>query len=304
MTLSYFLITVFYLWYHLAFISKLDMSTLWGNTIYSNSVTIRLLTFIQNLYTYFSLLIFPKNLFMERDYSIHIQTSFSHWSFILSLILFPLIFYLIRKSKILVFCFLGFFISLLPYSGLILINGIFYEHFLYLPLVFFFAFIFILTQKGFKHWPATTALSRRRLVYGVIIVWILLLIIRNISRQFDWIDPIKFYSQTLSHAPQSIRIINGLAMAYADKGDSNNAIRVYSQGISINSHIPNLYHNLANVYLAQGNIKSAEENYIKAITVDPSFTFSWQSLANLYQQTNQVEKLQKLIEKFKGLQMP
>lgn len=261
----FFIVTASYLLYHFTFINQFDTTSAWGNTPYANSVTIRLLTFVQNLYTYFALLIFPKDLFMERDYSIHIQTSFYHWSFILSLILFPLIFYLVRKSKLLIFCFLAFFISFIPYTGIVLINGIFYEHFLYLPLVFFFAFLILLVPKS----SSTLLISLTLLT---------LFTARNVIRQFDWLDPVRFYSQTLSHAPQSIRIQNGLAMAYSEMGNEQLAIQQYNNAIHLNPKVPNLYHNLANVYLAQGNLKLAEENYQKALEVDPNFFFSAQSL--------------------------
>lgn len=291
----FFLITISYLWYHLAFLSKLDMHASWGNNLYANSVTVRLLTFVQNLYSYVGLLLLPKDLFMERDYSITIQTNILNPYLFVFIIFITFIAFVLHRLPAnrfpltaLWFCFLAFFVSFLPYTGLILINGIFYEHFLYLPLVFFFAFIILSVVER----------SRSRLLLFLLLPLLLLFSLRNIARQWDWANPVKFYSQTLSHAPGSIRIRNGLAMAYADKGDLDLAIREYMSAINDNPNVPNLYHNLANAYLAKGDIKPAEENYLKAITVDPKFFFSYQSLASLYQQTNQSEKLKKLIERF------
>ena len=299
---GHIVIAMLYLWYHLTHINQLDMVSLWGNNIYSHSLTVRILTFVQSLYSYIGLLLFPKDLFMERDYSTHIQTNIFN-PYLLGFILVNLlvIFAIWKlkhsleiknwKLKIAVFCFLGFFISFAPYSGIVLINGLFYEHFLYLPSVFFFAFWLILFQKF---------LGNKNVVIAIFL-FLILLAGRNIIRQFDWTDAIRFYSQTLAHAPNSIRIQNGLAMAYADRGENDLAIRQYNNTISLNPNVPNLYHNLANVYAAMGEVKLAEENYLKAIDVDPKFLFSWQSLANLYEQTGQKEKLANLIERYKML---
>ncbi len=283
----YFLMATIYLWFHFTQINQFNVAAAWGNNLYRQSIVVRLLTFVKNLYTYIGLLLFPKDLFMERDYSIQIQTQILNPSLILSLVLFPTIFYLVRKSKTLAFCFLAFFISFLPYTGLVLINGIFYEHFLYLPLVFFFGFL-VFTLSPFLH---------RRFIALAIVTALILLGLRNVARQFDWSEPVRFYSQTLVHAPQSLRIINGLGIAYADRGDLSNAIKTYQQGIALNPKVPNLYHNLANAYLASGELKLAEENYLKAIEVDENFFFSYQALVSLYRQTGQEDKATRIMTK-------
>ncbi len=287
-------ISLLYLWFHFTSINSFDIKSAWGNNPYANSLIVRLLTFIQNLYLYFALMLFPAELFMERDFTISIQTNFLNpylFGFIIFLALIGLLLYK-QKGKEnfnnLIFCFLGFFICFIPYTGILLINGIFYEHFLYLPLVFFFAFLLILAEKYLKN---------KYVLYTIYVV-LILFSLRNFIRQFDWNDSVRFYTQTLIHAPKSIRIINGLGMAYAENGDIDNSISTYQKGIKIDPTVPNLYHNLANAEVARGNVEEAEKNYLKALEVNPNFFFSAQSLANLYQQTEQQEKLKKLLEKY------
>lgn len=274
------LTAICYLWYHFTFINSFDIKAAWGNNPYANSIIVRLLTFIQNLFLYVQLLIFPKDLFMERDFTIPIQTNFLNVYFLVFILFNSIFFFLIRKSKILLFCFFAFYISFIPYMGIVLINGIFYEHFLYLPLVFFFAFWIILATHArtllAKAVPKTQFGNRPALL--VLLVLLVLLSLRTLSREFDWNDSIRFYSQTLKHAPKSIRIINGLGMAYAEKGDFDSALRQYSFGIRVNPKVPNLYHNLANIYAAEGKIDLAEKNYLKALEVDPNFFYSKQAL--------------------------
>lgn len=283
-----------YLWYHLTFINQLDMKVAWGNNLYANSVVVRLLTFIQSLSQYVTVMVFPRDLFMERDFGIKLHTNLINPYLAAFLLINALliIFLYHRRDKILWFFFLGFYITFVPYSGLILINGIFYEHFLYLPLVFFFGFWIFLLQKFLNN----------KIVKILIILVLGVLIIRNVARQFDWNDAVRFYSQTLAHAPGSIRVRNGLAMAYADQGQTEKAISEYTKAITIDPTVPNLYHNLANTYVAEGNTVEAEKFYLKAIEVDPRFIFSWQALANLYQQTGQAQKLEDLKVRFQKIQ--
>lgn len=290
-----------YLSYHALFIGSFNIKLAWGNSSYANSLTVRLLTFIQNLFTYVGLLIFPKDLFMERDYWVQIQTHILNPYLILFIIInlaiIGSIFFLYQKRhlqkvelSILVFCYTAFFISFTPYTGIVLINGIFYEHFLYLPLVFFFAFWLILLKSQIEKFPKVS--------YTIIFLFLLGLIARNLNRQLEWVDPVKFYTQTLSHAPQSVRVTNGLGIAYSEKGDLEKAIEIYKKGIKMSPQTPNFYHNIANDYASMKNFSEAEKYYLEAIEADPNFIFSWQSLARLYEQTNQRQKLTALLKRF------
>lgn len=297
--LPFFLIVLVYLTFHFKFINQFDIKAAWGNNPYSQSVIIRLATFIQNLFLYVSLIVFPKDLFMERDASIIVPNSiFNSYTAIFIIINIPLLAF-IRfhpRRRQLLFTYLAFFVSFLPVSGLVLINGIFYEHFLYLPLVFFAAFLFFLFEKKLN-----------RPVLILITLYFIILAGRNFVRQFDWTDPVRFYQKTLVHAPESIRINNGLAMAYADRGNLDQAIDQYKKTLRLSDQIPNLYHNLANAYIAKGNLKEAEANYRRAIEIDPNFYYSYLSLTDLYRQTNQKDKeaeiIKILIEKFPNLKL-
>lgn len=303
-TLPFILITLGYLTYHFSFINNFDVKASWGDTPYGNSLSVRLLTFIQNLFTYVSLLLFPKDLFMERDFSVFVQTTIVNpFSVMFTLTNLGILgmFFLIRRSKtfrpklpVIVFCYLAFFISFVPYTGIVLINGIFYEHFLYLPLIFFFAFWLILL------WPEIKTFSK--VSTAIIILFLVCFAGRNLARQQDWLDPVRFYSQTHLYAPRSTRIINGLGIAYFDQGDYAKAIQTYTSGIQINPFIPNFYHNIATSYLALENLEEAEKYYLQAIEIDQKFIFSWQALAKLYQTTGQTEKLSALTDKFRSLQ--
>lgn len=294
--LPFFMLAAVYLWFHFTFINVSPLESTWANSVYAHSIFTRVFTFIQNLWLYFSLLVFPKELFMERDFTVSVISSPFTWQVLAVVLLNVLaitLLYFRRNSKYFQLMLLSygcFYTAFAPYTGIFLINGIFYEHFLYLPLVFFFSF-FIFSVNSFKK-PAII----------IMVVIIVAFALRSYMRQWEWIDSVRFYSQTLEHAPNSVRVRNGLAIAYAEKGEYDQAIKEYKLAIQEDPTVPNMYHNLANVYLAQEKYQEAEKLYLQAIKVDPHFYYSYQSLISLYQKTDQIEKekalRQKIAEKF------
>jgi len=267
------------------------MNDVWEGAMYGSSIFVRLRTFFHNFFIYISLILFPKNLFMERDFSIQVLTSvINTWTllFILLIITLVIVIWIVKRDRnILLFFFLTFLTCMLPFTGIMLLNGIFYEHFLYIPLLFFSGFVMYLLYPFFSKKTGIIILS----------VILFLFFIRSYIRQFEWIDNIRFYEQTLSHAPKSTRIINNLGMEYASKGRLEDSIAMYQQGIHLDPSIPNLYHNTANTYRSIGNVQKAEEYYKLAILKSPSFVFSYYSLIDLYAQTNQQEKKNEWIKK-------
>jgi protein O-mannosyl-transferase len=296
-------VVLIYLLYHAHGIDVVSMKTLYGDHPYTNSLFVRISTFLSLLPTYIGILLFPNNLFYERDFTIHILTS--SWNltsfFVIATILGICTILILRcklhvsshKKDILqlatcslqLFLFLSFFISFLPYTGLVLINGIMYEHFLYIPMIFFFAFVLIIlfTFIPKKHFYLTLCLLS---------LVSCLLIARSWSRQYDWQDPIRFYQQTLLQAPNSFRVRNNLGMTYQEKGDIDAALKEYQKVIDLNPGIPNAYHNIGNLYFEKKDYKKAEEYFLQAISVDPYFGYSYATLMKIYQITGEQEKLQ------------
>jgi len=272
-----------------------DMALAWSGTLYGQSLLVRLATFFQNFFLYFSLLLYPKELFMERSASIKIVNDiFSFWTaaFLVFnfLVLLGLWFFSQRKivnGRVLSFFWLGFLLSLLPFSGIILINDIFYEHFLYLPQVFFWGFVFGFLERFWQ----------RKVFWLMVLMVAVLFIGRSYFRQYEWIDSIRFYEQTLRQAPKSSRVINNLGMEWANRGEPKKAMAVYQRGIAVDPYVPNLYHNLANVYLGLKDYPLAETYYRQAIKVDPNFYFSYYSLVDLYLKQNKKDKAKEFLEK-------
>ena len=264
-------IALLYLISRFTFLQFSDIALFWKGNPYGEHFVTRLATFFQNFFVYLGLLIYPKDLFMERDFSVNIVTSlWNVWTYLfLALNASVIVIYVINKNKksvrLFFFFWIAFLISLIPYTGIFLLNGIFYEHYMYLPQIFFWAGVFTLIHKYLK---------KLRLLKVLMIVLLLLLLIRSYARQYEWIDSERFYRQTLSYAPKSVRIMNGLGMSLAEKRNCEEAIRIYKRASVLSPRTPNLYHNIANCYVSMQKTDEAEKYYLKALEADPSFSFS------------------------------
>ena len=257
-----------------------SIERIWEGTLYGSSIVLRLATFFHNFFVYLFLLVFPKDLYMERDFTVMVEKNIiNRWTllFLLFHIALFILFKLLARKRMeqvrhVLFFYGAFLISILPFTGVIPLNGIFYEHYLYLPMIFFWGCVLTLVKPLLKH-------KMSRVILYIVLI---LFVGRSYLRQYEWINAVRFYEQTLIRAPKSTRIINNLGMEQANRGKLDQAIATYEKGLIIDPSVPNFYHNLANAYKTKGDFSKAEELYYKAIKVDPNFYFSYLSLIQLY----------------------
>lgn len=270
-----------------------------SQNVYSSSLLVRMYTFFTILPSYLGLLIFPKELFMERDSAIKIftypvlKTIISFGSVV---IFFILSLWKRKQYPILLFSLLWIGIAFIPASGIIPINGIFYEHFLYGPSVGF----FLLLSDGIVKLVEKLSSTFQSVVVILICCIVLTICIRTIARNVEWHDAITFYNQTLSHV-QSPRAYNNLAMAYAETGDNKDAITAYKKAISLSDAYPESHYNLGNAYASLHDIQNAETEYKNALRISPSFYLSYIKLYSLYKATNNQSGLNFVYESLTNL---
>jgi len=287
-TFLFFLITVIYFSLRLSvlnFANTLNFSN--SQTLYTQNILVRLITFFHYAWDYIKLLIVPHPLFMERDITISVQ---SRPTFLSLLAIFAIassfIFGIIRRVShpILLFSLLWIGISFIPTSGIIPINGIFYEHFLYYPSLGFFLlfsyFISLLLKKCSSFY--------QYILLIFLFLYLSFFMFKTIERNTHWKDPITFYNQTLLYA-KSARILNNLAMAYAENGETTKAIKAYTDAIAIEDYHPETRYNLGNLFLSQENLIAAEKEYKEALRIDPTFYYAYQRLMEIYIYKNDTE---------------
>lgn len=269
-------------------------------TEFSSSILIRLFTFCKVIFIYLGLIFWPANLHMERTVDI-VNTWRSPWVLAGSLLFIScaLIIWFCRiKAKPVSFGLLWFFICLIPISNILVpINGVLYEHWLYLA---FSGIVLAISFGLFLLWHNFSKLQ------GPIAVLILIVILslcgRTYLRNEDWSSAIRFYKQTLKNNPNSYRIWNNLGMEYADLKQNNLAEDAYQHAINLDNTNAVALYNLGNLKLAENKLEDAEKLWKKAILADPKFIYGYNQLIYYYQQTGQKEKMIQVYQQWQKAQ--
>ena len=240
---------------------------------------LRFCTFLKTLPVYFGILLRPLGLHMERQMSLA-GSIFEPQVFLGLLILLSIFFiaYRLRKfSAAMLFSACWFFITLFPNSNMVPINALIYEHWLYLPSLGFFITV---------AWAIEELLKREKIIkYAAVLIAIsitLFYIWRTVERNKEWRDHISFYESTIRYVPDSARLHNNLAMAYADKGRLDDAIKEYKKAIEAGDYYPQTHYNLSNIYLQKNDYENAIKELKRSIEIDSSFLYAHESLALIY----------------------
>jgi len=284
-----------------------------GN-IYTDNLSYRLYTFGHVFLEYLKLIFVPIDLHMERDFPVH--TSFFQWPVWIGALIVGFIIFIgfilykqerknpndkiqINHFRLWLFGWSWFFVSLSMVSGIIPINAIIYEHWLYLPLIGFFTLAGFYLDKIFEHLKKN---YKFLFVFCVLlfVVYVSFLGIQSVKRNILWGNPTIFYEEILKYSPNSIRITNNLGNIYSKEGRVDDAIKMYQKIIdNPGNFFAQPYYNLGNIYLNKGDLARAEKLYVQAIEIDPNFPFAYQNLAVIYANTGHVQEAIKVLEALK-----
>lgn len=272
-----------------------EQLNMFAGTPYGDSVLVRIATFAKVLLIYVSLIIAPFNLHMERTTEI-VASIISPYVLISTVLILGLFFlgskeYKQTRTRWIHFGLMWFLSMLLPVSGIVPINDIMYEHWLYVPIIGFFILLYgcfsLVLNLLQKPWPAST--HKLLLALGAICI------VLTIRQNYIWATPTRFYPYILQFH-QTARIHNNLAMAYADEKKYSLAIEHYKQAIELHDYYPQTHHNLARTYIATGEYQNAIEAFTKAITMNPNFLVSYPELIQLHLQKDEVELAEKYLQ--------
>jgi hypothetical protein len=270
------------------------LNFLHDTSAYSTHLSVRLLTFVSILPTYVGLLLYPQTLFIERVATVIVSINLQIILTLLGIILLCIFSYTLKPIRYtLSFSLAWFIISFIPASGITPINGIIYEHFLYLPSVGFFFLLSSLCSLVYKRLPS---IGLKTFFCLLLTTYCLLLSIRTIVRNEDWNSPFTFYPQLLANNPKSVRALNNYGMALASSGKQQEAITYYLNAIKLPNGYPQIYLNLGNSYAAIGDYTHAESAYKQALTRSPNFYRAYTNLYGIYLRTKQTQKAKALLD--------
>lgn len=249
--------------------------------IYTENIIYRFYTFLATLPNYLGVLVFPKDLHMERSFSVY--TSFISIEVLLGAFIFFASIYLmiigiIRRKPWMTFVPLWFFSAHVPHTGVLLpVNSFFLEHWMYVPSISLFLGFALISHKLR---PVSTL---------IIPLMVLTLGFLTFKQNKTWSDPITFYNYILNFEAGTLRVHNNLGMAYSDANNLPKAIEHYKKASEISDQAPQPLHNLGLLHLRSGNIENGIFFLEKAVAVDPNFYHSYLYLAQAYRFLGQVE---------------
>ena len=85
----------------------------------------------------------------------------------------------------------------------------------------------------------------------------------------------------------------------AEQGQNDQAIKCYKNSIQINPNYYDAYNNLGTAEMKSDNDLAAARSFNKAIEIQPKFIDAYSNLCHLYEQTNNLDKFAKILEKTK-----
>jgi len=252
---------------------------------YTTNVLVRIATFICNIWEYVKMTVAPFVLYLERPYVAYTSVLSLRGLFgIGSVAVGSVLAYRSFRERTILFVALGWIaIAFLPVSGIIPLNAMFLEHWMYVPLVG-------VAIGVAAFYDSLTKEQVRALFLSIFACFLVFFSIRTIVRNTQWADPVTFYLQELEYSPNSARVRNNLAMEYADEEKYDAAIAEYTRAIELYDVYPQTHNNLAMVYGALGRYGDAESEFFKALRIDNTFLYSYRGLLQLYEQTEQTEE--------------
>ena len=284
--------------------------------LYSENLLYRILTFMHVLVDYFRLLFVPTGLHMERSMTVH--TSLFQWPVWLGFLMVVGIIYagfilyrkenpkheilnfkqnqaqnskskgIIRHSSLVIshfrVWFFGwgwFFVGLSMVSGVIPINAVMYEHWLYLPMIGFWTIIAFYLVKLLTSQVPSYRLAKL-IIITALVVYLSFFGYQSTQRNILWGNPIEFFKDILKYEPQSARSNNNLGNLYFNQGDTEKALDYYRKSSEAEDIFPQPHFNIGSILQSRGDVFGAIKEYEKAIEVDPSFHYPYQNLLAIY----------------------
>ena len=233
---------------------------------------------------YLKLLVFPIK--QNIDYDIPVSKSVfstpeTFSGFILMLAIFSLSLLFFKRDRIISFGLVFFIVSIIPQSSIIPKPDFIVEHRLYLAMAgFAILFPFILYRLiGQKRLVFTVVLSFLMIFYGIM----------TYQRNSLWKDPLKLWNDAVTKSPGKARPYLNRGLAYAQKGDIDNAIKDYTTAIQLNPWYVEAYNNRGVIFASIKKYEQAFKDFNKAIDLKPEYAIAYNNRGVLYSTTGQWE---------------
>lgn len=238
------------------------------NDAYTSNIHVRLITFLNILFDYFTMIFWPIRLNYDKGYE-YFTTLFTFRAlFGIGIIGLAVAGFFSKKiSKEIFLGLLLFFAALIPYTGIISLNALYLEHWLYVPLLG----VSLVLAYVIKRY----CLNLKPIIaFGLIISMMSMFIVRITLRNYEWASTEKFYLNELRYSKDSTLALYGLAKYYCDNGFYDVANLYATRVTQLDPDNANAYHIIAVTHLVNHRFQEAVRYLEKAISVDEFYTRS------------------------------
>ncbi len=190
--------------------------------------------------------------------------------------------FMVKKDKIISFAAVFFVITVLPQSSIIPKPDLVVEHRLYLPMAGFAIFlpcIFYLVVRK-KEFLVTVLPACMIIFYGFL----------TYQRNIIWNDPLTLWNDTVIKSPGKARPYLNRGLAYAQKGNIENALKDYTVAIKLNPWYVEAYNNRGIILALLKRYNEAFEDFNRAIEIKPHYAISYNNRGVLYSTLGQWEQ--------------
>lgn len=258
------------------------------------SLSARLLTVPYELFSYIKLFFFPKDLAISQHLVVTQLSDFRFWGLALVLlILFFVALWLFKttSSKVLLFSFFWFLISI----GLVL--NIFPLDMTIAERWFYFPFIGLLGVFGVaaREVSKSKVFKNPSVIATIFSIWLLFLGGRTIVRNVDWRDGLTLYSHDIKYSQPSFDLENNLGVELFRVGRYEEAKKHFERSIALQPKWWFAHNNLGAVYQREGDLKKARELYERSIGL-ADYYLAYENLAYLLLKVEEPSKASEFIK--------
>ncbi len=258
---------------------------------YTQDLGLRLTTFLHIIWDYFVLIVAPRDLYYEKPYTAY--PGFSHpraWFGISLLLLSTVLILRAKRNPSLALGAAFFWAALLPFTGVIPVNAMYLEHWLYVPMVGL-AVIIAGVLSSMEN-PLAISSKAKAFAFGVGLLLLASMVYRTHQRSHDWADPERFYLGEIAHGSVAARTYNNLGLYYADHGESDKAAKYWQLAADSGTSrpYPQPHHNLARYHLDRGRLQDGLKELHLALKADPKFVYSLALLHEIFSKLGDLDK--------------
>ena len=216
------------------------------------------------VFYYLKLLFLPFNQSVFPDFP---AFNIEHWKTLIGAlfaIVLLSIYCLSSNLRLISFSFFWYILTIMPYTSFIPLTDLVSEHRTYLPNIGF----FLAVSTGL----AGSLTSKKRLIALSFILAILVSAsLLTLKRNYIWQSEISLWEDAVEKAPEHVKSINALGVAYIRAGKDDKARPVFQKGLNVDPFNHKLHLNMGIIFNNDGNLDKAEEHFKLAALISKDY---------------------------------